>query len=217
MFCCGGAVAQTDPPMPILFTNVHVFDGVSEERIENANVVVTGNLITAVFAEPLAVANARIIDGGGRTLMPGLIDAHWHTSYCFAPQSTVVRGDILEIAIRGAIGSEATLLRGFITVRDVGGNPFATKRMIDAGEIPGPRILPSDPPISQAAGHFDYRSLQAVPSNLSDPLDYWNRTGLLLIADGVPEVIKRTREVLRMGGDPDKDLRRRRLLGLRSA
>ncbi len=63
---------------PILFTNVHVFDGVNEERIENANVLVVDNLIAEVSAEPLAVANARIIDGGGRTLMPGLIDAHVH-------------------------------------------------------------------------------------------------------------------------------------------
>jgi len=110
-----------------------------------------------------------------------------------------VRGDILEVAIRGAIGSEATLMRGFTTVRDVGGNPFATKRMIDAEEIPGPRIFPSGPPISQTGGHFDYRPLQAVPSNPGEPLDYWNRTGLLLLADGVPEVTKRAREVLRMG------------------
>ena len=64
-FWCTLASAQQEPPRPILFTNVHVFDGVSEERIENANVVVTGNLITAVSEEPLAVANGRIIDGGG--------------------------------------------------------------------------------------------------------------------------------------------------------
>ena len=61
-----------------LFTNVNVFDGVNEQLIENANVVVTDNLITEVSTEPLAVAGGRVIDGGGRTLMPGLIDAHWH-------------------------------------------------------------------------------------------------------------------------------------------
>ena len=58
--------AQGEASMRILFTNVHVFDGVNEQRIEDANVVVTGNLITAVSAEPLVVANARVIDGGGR-------------------------------------------------------------------------------------------------------------------------------------------------------
>ena len=194
----GGLYAQ-DAPERTLITNVHVFDGVNEARVENASVLIEGNLIATVSTDPIDPEGATVIDGGGGTLIPGLIDAHWHTSYCCAAQSTVVSGDILEIAIRGAIGSEATLMRGFTTVRDVGGNPFATKKMIDAGEILGPRILPSGPPISQTSGHFDYRSAQAVPTNPGDALEYWNRTGLLLIADGVPEIIKRSREVLRMG------------------
>jgi imidazolonepropionase-like amidohydrolase len=189
---------------PILITNVNVFDGESEQLIENANVVVTGNLITAVSTEPLVVAGGTVIDGGGRTMIPGLIDVHWHTSYCCAAQSTVVTGDILEIAIRGAIGSEGTLMRGFTTIRDVGGNPFATKKMIDAGEIPGPRIVPSGPPISQTGGHFDYRSYQAVPANEGDALWYWNRVGLMLTADGVDEVTKRAREVMRLGASQIK-------------
>ncbi|TMV04844.1 amidohydrolase family protein [Ruegeria sediminis] len=191
------AVAQDG--VPILFTNVNVFDGVNEALIENANVVVTDNLITQVSTEPLAVAGGRVIDGGGRTMIPGLIDVHWHTSYCCAAQSTVVTGDILEIAIRGAIGSEATLMRGFTTVRDVGGNPFATKKMIDAGEIPGPRILPSGPPIGQTGGHFDYRPYQSVPTNPADSQWYWYSVGLMAMADGVDEVTKRAREVMRMG------------------
>ncbi|WP_200884315.1 MULTISPECIES: amidohydrolase family protein [Shewanella] len=146
-----------------LFTNVNVFDGVNEKLIQNANVVVTGNLITEVSTEPLAVAGGKVIDGGGRTMIPGLIDAHWHTTYCCTAQSTVITGDILEIAIRGALGSEETLLRGFTTVRDVGGNPFSTKKLIDAGELIGPRIFPSGPPITQTGGHLDYRPYQAVP------------------------------------------------------
>jgi imidazolonepropionase-like amidohydrolase len=70
------AAAQDSDPKVILFTNVNVFDGVNEKLIRNANVVVSGNKITAVSTEPLAVAGGRVIDGGGRTLMPGLIDAH---------------------------------------------------------------------------------------------------------------------------------------------
>jgi len=69
------ATAQ-DASGPILFINVNVFDGVNEAVIENANVVVTGNLITAVSTEPLAVAGGRVVDGGGRTMMPGMIDVH---------------------------------------------------------------------------------------------------------------------------------------------
>lgn len=196
-FTCSQAFSQEGAP--ILITNVNVFDGVNEQLIENAKVVITGNLISAVSTEDLAVAGGQIIDGGGRTLIPGLIDAHWHTSYCCTAQSTVVTGDILEVAIRGAMGSERTLMRGFTTVRDVGGNPFATKKMIDAGEIPGPRILPSGPPIGQTGGHFDYRPYQAVPSNPADSQWYWYSVGLMAMADGVPEVTKRAREVMRMG------------------
>lgn len=191
------ATAQVEGP--ILFTSVNVFDGVHETLIDNAYVVVTDNLITEISTEPLTVAGGLVIDGGGRTMIPGLIDAHWHTSYCCAAQSTVVTGDILEIAIRGAMGSEKTLMRGFTTVRDVGGNPFATKKMIDAGEIPGPRILPSGPPIGQTGGHFDYRPYQSVPTNPADSQWYWYSVGLMAMADGVDEVTKRAREVMRMG------------------
>jgi imidazolonepropionase-like amidohydrolase len=203
VFSDQGASAQ-DQANKVLFINVSVFDGTSDALVANGNVLVEGNMIKAVSADPIEADGATVIDGGGRTMIPGLIDAHWHTSYCCAPQSTVVTGDILEFAIRGAMGSEKTLMRGFTTVRDLGGNPFAIKKMIDAGEIVGPRILPSGPPMSQTSGHFDYRSNQAVPSNPADPLDYWNRTGLLMIADGVPEVTKRTREILRMGASQIK-------------
>jgi imidazolonepropionase-like amidohydrolase len=182
-----------------LITNVNVFDGVNEALIENANVVVEGNLIGAVLTDPIDSDGATVIDGGGRTLIPGLIDAHWHTLYCCNPQSVVVTGDILEVAIRGAQGSEGTLMRGFTTVRDVGGNSFAIKRMIDAGEIVGPRILPSGPPVTQTGGHFDYRPYQAVPTNPADSQWYWYSVGLMAMADGVPEVTKRAREIMRMG------------------
>lgn len=196
--------AMSQDGSSILFTNVNVFDGENEQLLEGANVVVTNNLITAVTTEPLAVAGGTVIDGGGRTMIPGLIDVHWHTSYCCAAQTTVISGDILEIAIRGAMGSEDTLMRGFTTVRDVGGNPFATKKMIDAGEIPGPRIVPSGPPISQTGGHFDYGAYQDAPSNPGDSLWYWNRVGLMLIADGVDDVTLRAREVMRMGASQIK-------------
>lgn len=192
------AFAQDAPPQTLI-TNVHVFDGVSEQRLENANVLIEGNLVKSVSTDPVVAEGAKQIDGGGRTLIPGLIDAHWHTLYCCNPQSVVVTGDILEVAVRGAMGAEKTLLRGFTSVRDVGGNSFAIKRMIDKGEINGPRILPSGPPVTQTGGHFDYRPYQAVPSNASDSKWYWYAVGLMAQADGVPEVIKTSREIMRMG------------------
>ena len=200
----GASVTSAQDVTRILVTNVNVFDGVHENLMEGANVLIEDNLIASVSTDPVEADGATVIDGGGRTMIPGLIDVHWHTSYCCASQSTVITGDILEIAIRGAIGAERTLMRGFTTVRDVGGNPFATKKMIDAGEIPGPRILPSGPPISQTGGHFDYGSYQSVPSNPGDSLWYWNRVGLMLIADGVDDVKLRAREVMRMGASQIK-------------
>ena len=204
------AVAQAaEPPLPslVLISDVNIFDGTSDTLHENIHVLIKDNLIETVSHEPLMVTqtdNVTMIDGGGRTLIPGLIDAHWHSTYCCTAQSTVITGDIMEIAIRGAMGSEETLLRGFTTVRDVGGNPFSIKKMIDAGEIIGPRIFPSGPPITQTGGHLDYRPYQAVPSNPADSLWYWYHSGLMLQADGVPEVILRSREVMRMGASQIK-------------
>lgn len=198
-----GLLAQGEQEVT-LFTNVNVFDGVNEKLIQNANVVVTGNLITQVSKEPLAVAGGKVIDGGGRTMIPGMIDVHWHVTYCCAAQSTVISGDISEIAIRGALGAEETLLRGFTTVRDTGGNPFSIKKLIDSNVIKGPRIFPSGPPITQTGGHLDYRPYQAVPMNKADSLWYWYANGLMLQADGVPDVILRSREVMRMGASQIK-------------
>ena len=125
--------AQAKPQ--VLFSNVHVFDGINDARIENANVLVEGNLIKQVSTDPIEAPDATIIDGGGRTMIPGLIDAHWHTYYCCMPQTALVTGDMSEVAIRGALGSEETLLCCFTTVRDVGGNPFSVKKIIDDGEL----------------------------------------------------------------------------------
>ena len=130
-----------------LFTNVHVFDGVAEQRVENANVLVEGNLIKAVSTDPIEADGATVIDGGGRTLMPGLIDAHWHTMYIGVPLQALVNGDMIEVAARAVPKAEAVLMRGFTTVRDMGGPAESLKKVIDEGVVPGPRILPSGPPI----------------------------------------------------------------------
>ena len=198
------AIAQAqEESFPILFTNVNVFDGVNEDLIENANVVVTGNLITAVSEEPLAVANARVIDGGGRTLMPGLIDVHWHMSLAELPMTFLLSGDAYEIGIRSTIASPRTLMRGFTTVRDMGGSVFSLKRLIDEGLVVGPRILPSGPMISQTGGHFDYRLPNQIPDR-QGIIDYWGRVGMNAIADGPTETRKRAREAFMLGASQIK-------------
>ena len=192
-----GYAADTAPS--IVIKNVNVFDGVNEKLIPQTSVLVDGSLIKQIGADVAIPENATVIEGNGYTLMPGLIDAHWHTTYAYTPQSTLFVGDMSEVAIRGFLGAEKTLMRGFTTVRDVGGNPFTIKKMTDSGQYPGPRIFPSGPPMSQTSGHFDFRGKNDVPANNSDPLPYWERNSLIMTADGVPEVIKRSREILRMG------------------
>jgi len=189
---------------PILFTNVHVFDGVSEKRIENANVLVQGNLIAEVSAEPLMAANARVIDGGGRTLMPGLIDMHWHSAYAEIPFAVAMGTDHAYHLLLAAKANERALMRGFTTVRDAGGNVFSLKAMTDLGVYNGPRIFPSGPAIGQTSGHVDFRPATAVPAEPDAPLIYMESAGHFIVADGVPDVLKRTREALRMGASQIK-------------
>ena len=194
--------AEESAPSLTLISNVNIFDGKTEKLHKNMHVLVKDNLIETVSNEPLAVIqtdNVTMIDGGGRTLIPGLIDAHWHTYYANIPVSTLATGDMAEVGIAGMYGAKETLMRGFTTVRDIGGNSFAVKKFADAGTHPGPRMYISGPPISQTGGHFDFGGKNDVPSNSADALPYWERVGLVAIADGVPEVIKRTREILRMG------------------
>jgi len=196
--------ADKAPAAKTLFTNVNVFDGKNEKLINKANVLVEGNLIKQVSTKPISADGATVIDGGGRTLMPGLIDAHWHTMFNFWPMSKILAANFGYLSIAAANASRDTLLRGFTTVRDAGANVFGVKNAIDAGLAQGPRIYPSGPYIGQTSGHGDFRGPNDVPENPGTPLDYLQRVGHTLLADGVPEVLKRTREVLRMGASQIK-------------
>lgn len=192
--------AHADEPVrKILFTNVHVFNGTDEGRLMNANVLVNGKLIEEVSTEKLPVDDAVIIDGQGRTLMPGLIDMHWHSAYASIPMQLGLVSDHAYHLLVGAKSNEKALLRGFTTVRDVGGNVFSLAKLTDSGLYDGPRIFPSGPAISQTSGHTDFRPATAVPAESDAQLVYMERIGHVIVADGVPEVLKRTREALRMG------------------
>ncbi len=112
--------------------------------------------------------------------------------------------DLAYHTLIAAKSNEKAILRGFTTVRDVGGNVFSLAKLTDAGVYDGPRIFPSGPAISQTSGHTDFRPGTAVPVEIDAPLIYMERIGHVMVADGVPEVLKRTREALRMGASQIK-------------
>jgi imidazolonepropionase-like amidohydrolase len=204
----GVASAQT-PPAPVtavVFENVRVFDGKTNRLSAPSTVLVVGNTIRSVSAGPVTPPpEARVtrVAGGGRTLMPGLIDAHTHMMFAGIPQSAGLTADIGFINIAAAKSATEMLMRGFTSGRDLGGPIFGLKRAIDAGLTPGPRIWASGAFISQTGGHGDFRlptELPSPPGNHS----YSERMNMAAIADGPDEVRRRVREQLALGASQIK-------------
>jgi imidazolonepropionase-like amidohydrolase len=200
------ALAQQTQQSAVIFENVRIFDGTSERLSAPSNVVVVGNLIksisTAPIATPSGTAVARI-QGGGRTLMPGLIDAHTHIMFATVPQQMLLVSDAGFIHVAATKAAADMLMRGFTSVRDLGGPIFGLKRAIDLGLVPGPRIWPSGAFISQSGGHGDFRlpnELPAQPGSFS----FSERIGAAAIADGPDAVRQRTREQLALGASQVK-------------
>lgn len=197
------AFAQS-PAKPLLLKNVNIFDGASGSLIQGQAVLVEGRLIKALVASADTVADADVIDCGGRTLMPGMIDAHWHSILAGISQMAAMTADIPYVHLVAAQEAERTVLRGFTTVRDVGGPSFALKRAIDEGRIAGPRIYPSGAMISQTSGHGDFRMRTDLPRSPQSDLSVTEQAGIAAIADGEAEVLRRVREQLMLGASQIK-------------
>jgi imidazolonepropionase-like amidohydrolase len=145
-----------------------------------------------------------VIDGGGRVLMPGLIDAHAHLWFETLPWQVGPAADWSYIDIVSGIAAQALLMRGFTAVRDAGGPVFGLKRAIDEGLVAGPRIFPSSAFISQTSGHGDFRSRYEVPRGICGHLSHQELVGAVAIADGVGEVLRAVREQLMLGASQIK-------------
>ncbi|HET7847437.1 MAG TPA: amidohydrolase family protein, partial [Pseudolabrys sp.] len=167
--------------------------------------LVEGNRIKAIAAGDLtAPEGARTIDCGGRVIMPGLIDAHWHTMFAALSISELFSKDLGYIFLAASAEAERTLMRGFTTIRDLGGPAFALKQAIDQGLATGPRIYPSGAMITTTGGHGDMRPLSDLPRIPGGPLSYMERTGAANIADSPDEVRLRVREQLLQGASQIK-------------
>lgn len=193
--------AQTPPPPGrVLFRRLRLFDGRVDSLRDGAQVLVEGSRIAAVdFDGHPAPADAKIIDCGGRVMTPGLIDAHWHCLFAALPLPALLAADPGYIYLAASVESRNTLLRGFTTVRDLGGPVFAFKQAIDDGLIAGPRIYPSGPMITTTGGHGDMRALSDLPRVPGGPLSAVERMGGAAIADNLGEVQLRAREQMLQG------------------
>jgi imidazolonepropionase-like amidohydrolase len=198
-----GRAAESSTP-EILFRNVRVFDGRSTTLSSPTAVLVRGNRIAAIGAGAVPAHPAvTIIDGGGRTLMPGLIDAHVHIMFATIPQLAVLTSDIGFVNVAAAKAANDMLLRGFTSIRDLGGPVFGLKQGIDAGLVAGPRIWPSGAFISQSGGHGDFRLPNDLPARPGD-FTYSERVGAAAIADDPDTVRRRAREQLALGASQIK-------------
>lgn len=189
-----------------LFENVRIFDGKSAALSAPSNVLVRGNKIETISTQPIAIdrrADTRIVAGGGRTLMPGLIDAHWHAMLIRVTPAQSF-GDVGYVNLVAAAEASDTLMRGFTTVRDVGGPVFGLKAAIDEGIVNGPRIYPSGAVITVTSGHGDFRQLTDLPRTIGGMLTRMEQVGGAMVADSPDEVRVRTREQLMMGASQIK-------------
>lgn len=198
--------AQSDPPGQILIKNVQVFDGTGTALSAATDVLITGNKIEKIStgAGDGTSADAQIIDGGGRVLMPGLIESHAHISFAGLPLADLLTslpgyGQVSAVAY-----AEGFLMRGVTTARDLGGPVFGLKRAIDEGLVPGPRIYPSGALISQTTGHADFRFQNQPHVLFGGVRSQLELGGYARVADGVPLVLAAARENLRLGASQIK-------------
>ncbi|MFL5265947.1 MAG: amidohydrolase family protein [Stellaceae bacterium] len=187
----------------IIFTNCAVLDGTRNERREDHHVLIEGDRIREVSDQPLAGVAATTIDLEGRTLMPGLIDAHVHILAVDAALARLSDRPVTLLTLQAAKVLEGMLQRGFTTVRDAAGADGGLAEAVEEGLVHGPRIFPSGMALSQTGGHGDTR-----PRTQSVVTCACCEGGINLsrIADGVAECRRAARDELRKGATQIKIL-----------
>lgn len=189
----------------IWIRNVEVFNGKDQKTIRG-DVWITDNVISKISISPLSSndSDVIVIDGKGKFLMPGMIDAHWHSFMSANTMMDMLMGETSFLYIRATKESEKTLFRGFTTVRDLAGPVFGMKKAIDMKLVPGPRIYPSGAMVSQTAGHGDFRFLSDPPRMSATAITRPEAEGVSIVADGEYEVLVAVREQLRKGASQIK-------------
>jgi imidazolonepropionase-like amidohydrolase len=190
---------EAEPARPILLRNFALLDAAEGKLVSRCEVLLHGAAIVDVRRDAIAPGDAEVIDLGGRTLMPGLIDLHSHIlGECFPVAPKMLPSLMTAHSARVLRGM---LARGFTTIRDAGGADAGHRRAVELGLFPGPRLFVSGRAISQTGGHGDSRS----GADQREPPECCALfPGIGRIADGVPEVRKAVRDELRLGADQIK-------------
>ena len=181
----------------ILFRNARVFDGTHAECPEGMQVLVEGDEIREVSDRPISAPDAHVIEVAGRTLIPGMIDAHVHACASDVDPARIKQhGEAYRAAFAARFLGHA-LDSGFTTVRDVGGASFSLVRAISDGLIRAPRFFHAGRFLSMTGGHGDFRQpYEGEPVCSCGEMDELGR-----IADGLDEVIHAARDELRRGAN----------------
>jgi imidazolonepropionase-like amidohydrolase len=180
----------------LLFKNANVLDCEAGEILEGRSVLVEEDRIVEVSEAEVSAKDARVIDVGGRTLMPGLIDCHVHAVITTMNLASMTSRPATLVAIEAARILERMLRRGFTTVRDAAGADYGLAQAVELGVTPGPRIFYSGRAMSQTGGHGDFTPKQDGPMLCACQI---HSTGFSHVADGVSAVRKAAREELRRG------------------
>ncbi len=200
-----GSAQTSGPPSKVLFRQARIFDGRSDALRTGVQIFVEGNKIVSIDTTSSAPpSDATVINCGNRVLMPGLIDAHWHAMLIGPNPAEATTGDVGYNNLIAGDEASATLMRGFTTVRDVGGPVFGLKRAIDEGVVGGPRIYPSGAVITITSGHGDFRQLSDLPRTIGGMLSRMEQIGGSMVADSPDEVRVRVREQLMQGASQIK-------------
>jgi len=201
LFAVQPAIAQEQQQSPtqVLISNVNIFDGKTKTLHKDMDVLVEGNLIKQIAKDIQAPKGAEVIEGNGKTLMPGLIDTHQHLNQgglSLADQFA----NLYYIGIAQGKYATGTLMRGVTSVRDPGGDSIGLKRAIDEGLVPGPRIVTAGPVVGPTNGHGDTRyPYTGHPRFDKVGMTPDRRLNFSYVADGEAEVLAATREILRQG------------------
>ena len=190
------ATAQDEPPARTLFTNVNVFDGFADELAMNRDVLIEGNHIIEV-GQDISAPGATVINGGGRTLTPGLIDMHTHVT--FETTKGTDGFNQYDFGGAGAMAAQALrdnmLMKGITTGRDIAGNSRGVARLIQQGQLIGPRLYTSGGVLSPTGGHGDWGG----PTDTERNLDYGAMVEQSYIIEGRDSVIEASRRNFRNG------------------